>query len=56
MIKFNDYQFLYDTDTTFQEYVDRYAHKHGISVVEALKHKIITDYAEDIWYARDYNL
>jgi hypothetical protein len=34
----------YNTNPEFKEYVDRYAKKHGISVDEALTHKIVKEF------------
>lgn len=38
---------LYDSDSEFKEYVDRYAEKHGISVEKALTHLIVKIVAKE---------
>lgn len=37
---------FYNTNETFKRYVDKYAGLYGITVEEALKHKIIHNYCE----------
>ena len=39
---------LYETNETFREYVDKYATSREISVAEALTHKLVIQYGEDI--------
>ena len=38
---------LYEKNTEFREYVDKYAHSRGISVEAALRHKIVMIVAKD---------
>lgn len=39
---------LYEENEAFRTYVDKYAIRHDININEALQHKIIVNYAEDI--------
>ena len=41
-----DYMELYNTNADFKGYVDRYRRKHALSVVEALEHMLVRNYAE----------
>lgn len=37
---------LYRTNKDFKEYVDRYCRDYGLCVAEALKHRLVIEYAE----------
>ena len=37
---------FYNSNTDFQEYVERYCKKHKCTVEEALKHKVVEDVCE----------
>lgn len=47
-----DYKALYDTNADFRDYVDKYCAHHsegkGISLEEALEHRIVRNYAKAI--------
>lgn len=36
---------LYLSNGDFKDYVDKYAHKHKITVKEALEHNLVREYA-----------
>ncbi len=39
---------LYEENESFRIYVDKYVTRHDININEALQHKIIVNYAENI--------
>lgn len=42
-----DWMGLYNKNADFKMYVDKYSKKHGVSVWEALKHKLVQSVGEE---------